>query len=175
MKKCWEFFQRLFIAEPLHQKDQNTGHFIGWCLQTRGTFWVEISWPGPVLRRLTCDPDFQGSLIWLCPASLYGVGEPPRLELCLYRVVRHIGPRHCHLLMENEACSINSHISFNTVFRLSHSGQCSSWSCWHFCLKELSRESLNAVICNGRFVSNVHLWRKIRFSLRDQQNERHKY
>lgn len=45
---------------------------------TCGTFWAEISWPSPVLQRLTPNPDFQGSLIWLCPASLYGAGEPSR-------------------------------------------------------------------------------------------------
>ena len=67
---------------------------------TRGNFWVEISWPSPVLERLIRNPDFQGSLILLCPASLYGAGEPSGLELCLYCVVRDIGPRHCHLLME---------------------------------------------------------------------------
>ena len=67
---------------------------------TGGTFWVEISWPSPVLERLIRNPDFQGSLILLCPVSLYGAGEPSRLELCLYCVVRDIGPRHCHLTME---------------------------------------------------------------------------
>ena len=47
---------------------------------THGTFWLEISWPSPVLQRLTFYPDFQRSLIWLSPASLCGVGEPSRLE-----------------------------------------------------------------------------------------------
>ena len=60
----------------------------------------------------------QGSLILLCPASLYGAGEPSALELCLYCVVRDIGPRHCHLLMEmNLARRIHkSHLRWpNTV------------------------------------------------------------
>ena len=67
---------------------------------SRQYFWVEISRPSPVLERLIRNPDFQGSLILLCPASLYGAGEPSGLELCLYCVVRDIRPRHCHLLME---------------------------------------------------------------------------
>ena len=53
-----------------------------------------------MLERLIRNPDFQGSLILLCPASLYGAAEHSGLELCLYCVVRDIGPRHCHLLME---------------------------------------------------------------------------
>ena len=146
---------------------------------TRSTFWVEISWPSPVLERLIRNPDFQVSLILLCPASLYGADEPSRLEFCLYCVVRDIGPRHCHLLMEmNPARRIHkSHLTQSSCCHILSSAprERAAASLSKIAVTCITQCVCHALICNGGFVSNVHLLRNTRFSFRDQSNQRHKY